>query len=343
MGIKDLNAFLKARAPNAIKQITLSDIKKLVNPDDLKKPLRVSIDTSIYFYKFLYKNPRFIEGFFQQITRLMRNNIIPIYVFDGKPPVEKTDVLVVRKEKKQEYKTRIADLEEKMLNPEETDDNKVNFKIEMDKLKKKLIFVTKEHNETLKYFLDMMNIKYIQADCEADVICSKLCENKVVDMVLSDDMDLLVSGSKILLRDFFVTTNKISVYIVSEILESLDITYDQWIDFCILCGCDYQGRIPGVGSKGAYKYIKTYGDIENVIQNVCGEGKKHTLPENYDFENARKLFKKCDYYYNEYNDIKVEVEDLFDNQLDNIRKFLIKHCNLSEKQINNRLKFIYKI
>ena len=55
MGIKDLNAFLKARAPNAIKQITLSDIKKIVNPNDLKKPLRVSIDTSIYFYKFLYK------------------------------------------------------------------------------------------------------------------------------------------------------------------------------------------------------------------------------------------------------------------------------------------------
>ena len=72
----------------------------------------------------------------------MRNNIIPIYVFDGKPPVEKTDVLVVRKEKKQEYKNRIADLM-KMLNPEETDDNKVNFKIEMDKLKEKTYFCDK--------------------------------------------------------------------------------------------------------------------------------------------------------------------------------------------------------
>ena len=30
-------------------------------------------------------------------------------------------------------------------------------------------------------------------------------------------------------------------------------------------------------------------------------------------------------------------------QLDNIRKFLIKNCNLSDKQINNRLEFIYKI
>ena len=42
---------------------------------------------------------------------------------------------------------------------------------------------------------------------------------------------------------------------------------------------------------------------------------KHTLPDNYDFENARKLFKTCEYYYSKYNDIKVEVDDLFDNQL----------------------------
>ena len=34
----------------------------------------------------------------------------------------------------------------------------------------------------------------------------------------------------------------------------------------------------------------------------------------YDYENARKLFKHCDYYKDEYNDIKVEMEELYDNQ-----------------------------
>ena len=28
---------------------------------------------------------------------------------------------------------------------------------------------------------------------------------------------------------------------------TLDINYDLWVDFCILCGCDYSKRIRGMG------------------------------------------------------------------------------------------------
>ena len=107
MGIKDLNKFLKERAPSSIKQLMFSDLYKVLNKKD--KNLTVAIDTSIYFYKFLYKNPRFIEGFFQQIARLRSNNITPIYIFDGRPPSEKKEVLNDRKEKKIEYKEKITE------------------------------------------------------------------------------------------------------------------------------------------------------------------------------------------------------------------------------------------
>ena len=33
------------------------------------------------------------------------------------------------------------------------------------------------------------------------------------------------------------------------------------------------------------------------MENVCGEDKKHNLPENYDFNKARKLFTSVDDYY----------------------------------------------
>ena len=52
MGIRDLNNFLKRTAPESIKNVHLSELRGK----------RVAIDTSIYFYKFLYKNPRFIES-----------------------------------------------------------------------------------------------------------------------------------------------------------------------------------------------------------------------------------------------------------------------------------------
>ena len=44
---------------------------------------------------------------------------------------------------------------------------------------------------------------------------------------------------------------------LSSILEELDLTYEQYIDFCILCGCDYTSKVPGIGPVKALKMIKS--------------------------------------------------------------------------------------
>lgn len=356
MGIKDLNPFLKAVSPELITDVMLSKYSGK----------KIAIDTSIYLYKFLYKNDRYIESFFKQINRLMTNNITPIYIFDGKPPAEKMQEIKSRQDKKLYYMEKIMEISESIQKiseelpsnnnnvtddvtenteiveaTQESPDDKKQLEEQLAKFQKKLIVVTKNHINTLKYFFDLLNIKYIQADCEADIICSKLCERGIVDLVLSDDMDLLASGSKIVLRNFNMNSNKITEYNVEKILTVLDINYNQWIDFCILCGCDYLKRVRGLGPKNAYTCIKTYGSIEKIIENMFGEGKKYKLPENYDYQNARKLFKECDYYKDEYNSINVCIEPLFDNQKNEIRKYLLKHTKLNEKTIDNRLKNIY--
>ena len=68
MGITGLNTFLKAKF-HVIQEKLLKDLCYKT----------CAIDTSIFIYKFLYKNDRFIEGFFQQIFRLMTNGITPLY------------------------------------------------------------------------------------------------------------------------------------------------------------------------------------------------------------------------------------------------------------------------
>lgn len=40
---------------------------------------------------------------------------------------------------------------------------------------------------------------------------------------------------------------------------------DQFIDLCILCGCDYTGKIINIGPMKAYDYIRKYGTIEKII------------------------------------------------------------------------------
>jgi len=90
MGITGLNMFLKTHIP------------EIMNKQDLTmfKNKRIGIDTSIYLYKFKYNDRNCIESFVKQIYRLKLNKITPIYVFDGKPPVEKKRIINIRKKKK---------------------------------------------------------------------------------------------------------------------------------------------------------------------------------------------------------------------------------------------------
>ena len=79
MGIKDLNTFIKVNACDSIQEYHFFELKGK----------RVAIDVSIYFYKFLYRNPNYLESFFIQAAKLMQYGITPIYVFDGAPPKRK--------------------------------------------------------------------------------------------------------------------------------------------------------------------------------------------------------------------------------------------------------------
>ena len=53
---------------------------------------------------------------------------------------------------------------------------------------------------------------------------------------------------------------------LSKILEEFEFSMDQFIDFCILSGCDYLPTIAKFGPSSAFKYIKAYKNIEKVLE-----------------------------------------------------------------------------
>ena len=75
---------------------------------------------------------------------------------------------------------------------------------------------------------------------------------------------------------------------------------DEFIDLCILCGCDYTTNIPGIGPIKAFKYMEECKNIETIISKIEKENenpnkkKKYQVPENFRFEQSRELFKKPD-------------------------------------------------
>ena len=115
---------------------------------------------------------------------------------------------------------------------------------------------------------------------------------KKVDFVATEDMDALAFGSSVLLRHFTFNVDRktpITQFSLQKFQEIFNVTHDQFIDFCILLGCDYCEKISGIGPKNAIKLILEHKTIENIVENL--DKKKYKVPQDWKFLEARQLFK----------------------------------------------------
>jgi len=78
--------------------------------------------------------------------------------------------------------------------------------------------------------------------------------------------------------------------------------FEQFIDLCILLGCDYCDTIRGVGAKRAKDLMDKHRSIEKILENL--DTKKYVVPEEWPFEQARRLFKTPDVTDPETLDVK---------------------------------------
>jgi len=329
MGIKNLNSFIKKHSQNGIKDITISDLQNRT----------IAVDTSIFMYKFMYSH-RFIDNFIQQLFHLKSFNIKPIYIFDGKPPDEKKEVLDSRKESKIKISNKILELEEKRSKL--VDSNEIdNINKEIQSIRKKQIIVTKSDVSNLKKVFDILNVDYIQADCEADLLCCELYKNNKVYACLSNDMDFLPSGAGRLLRNYNLSNN-LQLYDLQTILQDLDLTYEQFVDFCILCGCDYTCKISRLGPETAFKVVKQYKNIEGILENICGEGKQFKMPNNFDYQGARKLLKN-ELQTLDINDIVNSMDvKMYKNIKNDDMDFILSNTKYSEDVLRKKAEIILR-
>ncbi|VVU95095.1 XPG I-region [seawater metagenome] len=303
MGIKKLNKYLK-EAEDAI--FIHKNLSAFCNSIDRNGPkIVLAIDTSLYIYKYMYSYPNFLLGFTLQITRFIKNNIIPLYVFEGTPPLEKQDVLRMRTEKKKRIREKIQCLEEE-LNNAKSNSQKVNLNKEITRLNKQIIHVTKDDITKLKELFDLFNIQYINAIGESDSMCSFLYKKNIIDACLSDDMDILVSGCSNMIK---FNNGEIVHYQLENILHVLNLNYEKFVEMCVLFGCDYSKPVPKLDNQLIYDLIKqdlSLIEIVDYINNKHIQQKidalkvdnpdltEEELASNYrsyeDYLNAKKIF-----------------------------------------------------
>ncbi|KAI5290426.1 Elongation of fatty acids protein 2 [Ascosphaera aggregata] len=223
-----------------------------------------------------------LMGLFYRTLRMVDNGIKPVYVFDGAPPRLKSGELAKRMARKSEAQEAHEEAKE------------TGTAEEVDRMSRRLVRVTREHNEECKRLLELMGIPYINAPTEAEAQCAALARAGKVYAAASEDMDTLTFDTPVLLRHLTFSEQRkepIQEIFLDRVLEGLDMDRKQFIDFCILLGCDYLDPVPKVGPNTALKLIREHGTLEKVVEAFKEDPKqRYVLPEDWPYQDARQLF-----------------------------------------------------
>jgi flap endonuclease-1 len=230
MGIKYLNRFLQENCKEAIKKISLNELsgKKIV------------IDASIYMYRYLTDNV-LLENIYLMIGILRKYNIVALFVFDGKPPKEKEDLLKERKRNKKIAEEKYKDLQNKLDNKKLEENEKEQIKEDMNQLKKQFIRLHHTDIENVKILIQSLGVSYIDAPGEADKLCAKMVNKGLAYACLSEDMDMFVYGCKRVLRYLSLLNKTVIIYEMKQILIELDINFNDFKTICVISGTSYNG------------------------------------------------------------------------------------------------------
>jgi len=229
MGIRYLNRFLRDNASCAIKVISLAELSGK----------KVAVDISIYMHKFA-ADDSLIENMYAMLSIFRYYNIVPIFVFDGKPPAEKKELLLKRRENRKEALDEFTRLQCVLnSNGDMEDSERQEILGQMDILKRNFIKINKSDIEVVKNLIRSYGATYYDAPGEADELCALLATKGKVWATLSEDMDMFVYGCPHIIRYLSLLNHNAVLYDMKNILQSLGITQKEFREICILSGTDY--------------------------------------------------------------------------------------------------------
>jgi len=224
-----------------------------------------------------------LQGLFYRTIKMLTLGIKPVFVFDGKPPELKAAEIERRRKRREDAEAE----KEKAID---------NGDLEMlKKLNKRTVRVTHEMNEDAKRLLKLLGVPIVEAPFEAEAQCAALCKAAKVFAVASEDMDTLTCGTPLLIRNLTYSDARkapILEITIDKVLSGLDLNMDQFIDLCILLGCDYSKKIKGIGPVTALKFIRQYGSIEKILASI--DKTRYIVPEVFPYQEIRAYFKNPD-------------------------------------------------
>lgn len=286
MGIKDINTFLKNRNVECFQQGNISQFSGKT----------IAIDSGILFMKSAarthkgmirnlknaadnYNRREFFNNLMVDILLdiffFIQNNCNVIVVFDGPKDPDKEECIEARRTVKETMREKISvALDEYQLcmeNPLEyglPDEYEKNLR----NLRANDFHFDKSYIEDIKAIFVQLGIPFLQAPHDAEFICCSLVKNRKAHTVYTSDTDCYAFGINNIITNINMYNGNLDITNIRDIVrffgQELEISKSEakrsLRDFCIMCGCDFNKRIKGLGPVGSFKLIKEYKCFENI-------------------------------------------------------------------------------
>lgn len=276
MGIKYLNRFLLDGCKNS-----QSICKKSL---DILSNKTIVIDTSIYMYKYTAQDA-LIEQFYLMISIFRKYNITPLFIFDGKPPPEKWDLLKQRQCLKEQAEKKYAEIQLEIAEMTKRGNKQecADMVMELESLKKQFVRLRFNDIQQIKSLFQSYGVSYYDAPGEADRVCASFVISGKAWACLSDDMDMFVYGCPRILRHLSLSHNTILLYDTASILNDLQISMNTFRQIAVLSGTDYNTT----QSISIYESINYHKIFSNTIYSIDSDD---TAFYKWLFQNTNYIF-----------------------------------------------------
>ena len=174
-----------------------------------------------------------------------------------------------------------------------------------------------------------MGIPYISAPAEADSQCAYMVKNNIATSVLTEDMDILTFGADKIYRNLASRKKKTLEINLKDILQKIDLSYDQFVEFCMLLGCDYCDRVKDIEPCDLYEYYYKFKNIPDTLNEL--------KQKNFSIEDYNKI---KEYFKNPpYNNDSFE-SNLQKPDIETLENLLVNKYGLIKSKIKGKLDYL---
>lgn len=231
---------------------------------------RIGIDILGFLYKTKALRQSHIVYLAKLIAACKKYNIIPVPIFDGKPPESKREALRQRSVLRQQSEVKKTQLLTDMDRTSIPVERRAVVDKELRKLEMNTSYFTSEERDLAKQFFYACGVVSYNASGEADNVLAYLTKIGELDAVISNDFDLLARGVTTLLVPAGCSVpgdaSGWKQYNLHDILDAVEFTYPQFVEMCILMGCDYTVGQYSLPYKSAYWTIKYRGSLYETLK-----------------------------------------------------------------------------